>query len=721
MVVSGARASLCALLVVAAAAASAGGAEQHLHVCCGCGSDASQTPWLRAAPLNSLAEALSRAQQLRGDGSAAAARPLTIFIAGRCAPPRRALTAADGGAGEASRVTWRSYPGEDPAVISGGVPLPAAALEPVTDPDVAAQIQPAALPFVRQVDLAAIGVSDLGAPQCHPYMGGEASILPGNLVSAALELHLFGDDTIGGDLSPLTLARWPNKDHLPKQWANGTVSGYEIAVDALTAARLPFWAQQLREDAGSIFAHYLGGLGWNDHVNALANVNVALGGAAAGPPSITLAACPSHYEQPGFDALDNAGTFYTYNILYELDSEGEFYVNRTSRMLYVWPPAAQASPYWQVSPWGKPVVAPITAPRGIERARARQLRAGAGAGTIGELSIDADLLLLDGTSFLSLDGLVLTSARNAGVRAINTTAVLIQNCILENFGSMAVNASGGSAFAIDGSVVRHAGNGAVYFYAGERATLTPARHSIRNSSVSYSNRYLYCYVPSVALADCGNTISDSELFGGPHQGTFISGNDHEISRSVLHDLVEAASDSGVVYMGRDWSYQGNAIVNNTFLRINTADPGDDVSAVYLDDMISGFNITGNVFVNVSRALLLGGGRSNVFANNSITGVDGGDGAVHFDDRGLGWDAGACAQPDGEMVRFLARVPYNTSAVWIARFPQLATILEDAPCTPKYNAVVGNTFCSLGASPFIDASNASIASWGSTAWGNVQQC
>ena len=83
------------------------------------------------------------------------------------------------------------------------------------------------------------------------------------------------------------------------------------------------------------------------------------------------------------------------------------------------------------------------------------------------------------------------------------------------------------------------------------------------------------------------------MFGGPHQGIFMSGNDHRVVGSLLHDLVEAASDSGVLYTGRDWSYQGSLIANNTFLRINTADPGDDVSAVYLDDMVSGFVITGN--------------------------------------------------------------------------------------------------------------------------------
>ena len=97
---------------------------------------------------------------------------------------------------------------------------------------------------------------------------------------------------------------------------------------------------------------------------------------------------------------------------------------------------------------------------------------------------------------------------------------------------------------------RHAGNGAIFYYSGDRVTLESAEHEVVGSTISYSNRYLYCYVPMVALADCGNAIRDCELFGGPHQGTFISGNDHVIEDSLLHDLVEACSDSGTIYMVR---------------------------------------------------------------------------------------------------------------------------------------------------------------------------
>jgi hypothetical protein len=68
---------------------------------------------------------------------------------------------------------------------------------------------------------------------------------------------------IGGDLSPLTLARYPNRDHEPKQWSSGNIDGYTIFVDALTAPRVAAWARQLREDPHSIITHYLGGLGWD--------------------------------------------------------------------------------------------------------------------------------------------------------------------------------------------------------------------------------------------------------------------------------------------------------------------------------------------------------------------------------------------------------------------------------------------------------------------------
>ena len=211
---------------------------------------------------------------------------------------------------------------------------------------------------------------------------------------------------------------------------------------------------------------------------------------------------------------------------------------------------------------------------------------------VGIVSVNGTLLDLDGASYLTFDGLAVGFGRDVGVRARNTTGVIFSNGVIANVGNMAVNASGGSGLLIDATTVRGAGNGAVYFYAGDRASLARANHTLHNSSASYSNRYMYCYVPMVALGDCGSRVVASELFGGPHQGVFMSGNYHELRNSSLHHLVQAASDSGAVYTGRDFTYQGSIIDGNAFRHINSLD-GGDTAVLYLDDEVSGYTMTHN--------------------------------------------------------------------------------------------------------------------------------
>ena len=96
----------------------------------------------------------------------------------------------------------------------------------------------------------------------------------------------------------------------------------------------------------------------------------------------------------------------------------------------------------------------------------------------------------------------------------------------------------------------------------------------------------------VAMADCGNAVVQSDLFGGPHQGVFVSGNLHQLRNSSLHHLVQAASDSGAVYAGRDFTYQGTVIDGNAFKHIHSLD-GGDTATLYLDDEVSGFIMTNN--------------------------------------------------------------------------------------------------------------------------------
>lgn len=703
------RTTLLAAIAVGSAAATTTVSTPtavEIFVCCGCGSDAADGLSFRAA-VDSLSRALSVARAARRGGAA------TIHVSGVCRGPLT-LTAADGGADEASRVT---VAGRGGATLSNGVEVRASWLAPVTDAAVLAALPPAARAHVVALDLGARGV-DGGALECRAYAGGSACILPLNLKgSGAAELHWLGNPFVGGGASPLTLARFPNAS-LPRRAHPRTLSWaahdayLRAAVSADAAARLPAWAAQAAADAPgapSIFVHLTNSLGWADSHNPVVAVD------AAGA-SINITACPSSY--PPFaasgDSVSTGGTFVAYNILAELDAPGEYVFNASTNTLFVWPPDAS---YWAVTPWAAPTVGGGATAAGAAAA-ARLHAGGEDDPVVGYLSVNASAVLtLAGASFLSFDSIVIENGRGAGVVVNAGTSVAFTNITIRNVGNMGFNVTGGANVTFARGSIRGAGNGGAFLYGGDRATLTPAGHALRNSTVAYNSRFTFYYAPLVALGEVGNSVEGSELYGAPQQGVYFSGNDHVVGASRLHALVQSCEDCGAIYSGRSFTFQGVSITTNTFFDLSTPD-GNDISAVYLDDELSGIRITGNSFENsTGRVLLIGGGRSNVFANNVIRGYRGGAALVHFDDRGGGAGTANCVRAGSTLAQGLADVPY-TSGVWASRFPDLARILADAPCAARHNAIVDNAFCNVAGAAFVDQSNATITAWGSSAWGNA---
>jgi hypothetical protein len=145
--------------------------------------------------------------------------------------------------------------------------------------------------------------------------------------------------------------------------------------------------------------------------------------------------------------------------------------------------------------------------------------------------------------------------------------------------------------------------------------------------------------------------------------------------------------------------RGNVIGHNYFHDITG--PGlCGAQAVYLDDQSSGSVVTDNIFVNVQRAVFIGGGRDNTVRNNLF--VDCREG-VAIDGRGLDSKPVWRNQTFVELRKRLAAMnpdqpPYAT------RYPQLAQIkpyLADEATSkgvpPEGNVVQRNLFVGPGES------------------------
>ena len=87
---------------------------------------------------------------------------------------------------------------------------------------------------------------------------------------------------------------------------------------------------------------------------------------------------------------------------------------------------------------------------------------------------------------------------------------------------------------------------------GDRTTLTPAGHFVRNCSLHHNQRFIMNYAPHVFLGGVGQSVEGSEIFAAPQIGVFMQGNDHTLSSSNLHHLAQQCSDCGAFYMGREW-------------------------------------------------------------------------------------------------------------------------------------------------------------------------
>ena len=595
------------LLLLLAAAVSAA----EIHVAPG-GDDAG--PGTAAQPYATLERARDAARTAPGS---------TVVLHGGLYPRTASLVldAKDSG------VTWRAAAGEQPR-LSGGRPLPAAAWQPVSDPAILARLPEAARGHVLTADLKALGVSDLGAMRTWGFA------LPRR--APAPELWVNGQAA--------TLARYPKTGWLTihKVLDRGSIWGSIVGGQP-----------ELREkpDRGATFElddpHlarwktaddlWLFGYWWWDWADQAVKVE-----------SIDLDQHTLKTAQPHVYGFRAGARYYAYNLLEELDSPGEWYLDRTAGRVYLYPPGPIE--HCQVD------LSQLTAP----------------------------LITLRGAKDVTLRGLTLECSRGAGLTANGCQNLQVRACTIRRLAAQAVSIDGGRDCLVSGCDICEVNNG-ISLSGGDRPSLTPGGHAAVNNHIWNYSRINRTYTMALNLQGVGLKAAHNKIHGAPHMAIGFGGNDHVIEFNEIYDVVSESADAGAIYTGRNWSMRGN-VVRDNYLHDILGLNGKGAAGIYLDDCFSSADLIGNVLYRcLGLSFLIGGGRDNVIKNN-VT-ID--SGPLHLDDRGLGW-AKASTAPNGDMPASLKKMPYQND-LWRQRYPKLFGILDDNPGCPKGNVVQQNLF------------------------------
>ncbi|MFY8052839.1 MAG: hypothetical protein ACOVP2_09500, partial [Armatimonadaceae bacterium] len=218
-----------------------------------------------------------------------------------------------------SHLTIRAEPNAD-VHITGAARIPAAAFKPIPVTRADQRIQPNALPHLVVADLKALGIRDYGT---HRQYGHSISV-----PTAPLELFI--------DSKPLTLARYPNRGNLliGKVIDSGSTPrtgdySERGGTFTYTDPRHATWVGET-----DIWLQGTFNYGFADDFLNIKEIDPSKKTITLRQPHLYGLASGQPYQQ-----------YVAHNILQELDEPGEWYIDRTTGKLYIWPekPLSKAS------------------------------------------------------------------------------------------------------------------------------------------------------------------------------------------------------------------------------------------------------------------------------------------------------------------------------------------------------------------------------------------
>jgi hypothetical protein len=519
------------------------------------------------------------------------------------------LTNTDSGS-LAHPMIYSNYPGHSPILIGGHFLTTWSA---VTNATVLAKLSASAQTNVVQADVSSYSISpvaEYGYPAQFPPTGWK----PVN------ELYF--------NQIPMTIARYPNGE------TNWLLMGTIIDTNKWTCTNtVPYtWLSGTSglQVVGYIRADYAF---FSSFVTAI-DTNTT-----------TITVDPTPIGATRHTAFLNQRYFFQ-NLLSELDSAGEYYIDRTASNIYFWPPTNIA-----------------------------------GAECL--FGTTSNLLQINNASNIQICGLTFEGTTKYLATVAGSSNIAFGHCTLRNCAGQGLYVSTSPGSGIDRSTLYGTGQAPVYLDGGDRTTLTPGSNYANNCTIHDYARLDRTYQPGVHFNGVGITMAHNLIYNCPHSAILGNGNDNLVEYNHIHDTNLETADAAAIYINADWTMCGNVFRFNYIHDVHQLSGATDITGVigiYFDAALSGNSIYGNCFNRIDKyGIFVGGGRSTIISNNCFA-------SVYYPtliSQELTRNNGLLLSLSNKLVA----LPYNTPP-WSTKYPFLSSILTDpAHITLAMNDVI----------------------------------
>ncbi|MBF0593357.1 MAG: right-handed parallel beta-helix repeat-containing protein [Candidatus Omnitrophica bacterium] len=297
-------------------------------------------------------------------------------------------------------------------------------------------------------------------------------------------------------------------------------------------------------------------------------------------------------EKPWKYKGTQGGRYFYENVLEELDSPGEWYLDRTSGILYFWPPAALQTADASVSVLKTPFVT------------------------------------MTNVAHVMFSGIEFTKGRSAGMRVYGGGYNTIKGCRLLNFNADGITIDQSLNNTIQDSEIGYTAAGGVLINAGDRKTLMPGDNLVSNNEIHHFGQISGLTFVGVCFTGVGNRAEHNLIHHGPNSGIDVTGNDHIVAYNDIHHIAQEASEvGGICSHGNLYTLRGTKIMYNyihdSVIDSNAAFPLE-LWGIVFDGLPTEQTVFGNIFVNLPRNLGVSG-RSTSVSNNIVFNANGNPG------------------------------------------------------------------------------------------------
>lgn len=619
--------------------------ESHLEFFVDCkvseGGDGSiEKPFKTVEDAQKKIRALKKANQYPKDGIT-----VTLREGNYIATNSVEFTAEDSGM-ENAPVVWRSYPLEE-VVFSGGATIKLRDCLISRDERIPVEAQGR----VYEYDLIANGIEPYkalqitGHSQYYIYLSGLTDY---NGADSAPEIY-YNDKS-------MTLARYPNNGEYmtierveepgentreycrpieEKQMERTKRSWDEVekpvfVPSGVGESRLQRWKQA---EEPWVLGYWF--YDWSDQTAPLKEIDPAA-------RQLTLA-LPSAYT------VKKDQRFYIFNLLEELDVAGEWFYERRSGKLFLYPE--------NPSPDGNIDIAFSSNP----------------------------LLTVNGASNIEFYNLVFTASRSDAIKVANSKKIKIFGCDVKNVATDGITTDDKSdEIIIDSCHVYNIGSNGVSVQCGDSETLKKGNSVLTNCWIHDFGRLVRSYSGAVRLGGVNNIIRNNLMYNGPHYAMGLAGNDNLVERNEIHSVLQEAADAGAIYTGRSSLQRGNVVRENVIRDITSDSHVGGQYGLYIDDLGAGVTVSENLFYNINgTAVFINGGRDNKINNNIFSKVQA---ALSMSSIGYKSDWGYDLE---YYKRYLLQGQEWHLTEPYSKYDHLPDVMEDEPLKPKYNEFMNN--------------------------------